>query len=111
MFEGLFQPTHLIVILIIVLVVFGPGKLGDIGGQLGRGIREFKKSMQDIDKPEVSAETMKTDSEKIEGSGKLSDIGGQLGRGLREFKKSLQEIDKPDIPAEAKKPDSEKIVG
>ena len=64
MFEGLFQPTHIILILIIALIVFGPGKLGDIGGQLGRGIREFKKSLQDLDKPEIPAETKKPDSEK-----------------------------------------------
>ena len=44
MFEGLFQPMHLILILIIVLVVFGPGKLPEIGGALGKGIREFKRS-------------------------------------------------------------------
>lgn len=44
-FEGLFQPMHLMIILIIGLVVFGPGKLGDLGGQLGRGMREFKHNM------------------------------------------------------------------
>ncbi|HEV8633967.1 MAG TPA: twin-arginine translocase TatA/TatE family subunit [Chloroflexota bacterium] len=49
MFEGLFQPTHLLIIMGIALVVFGPGKLGDIGGQLGRGIREFKQAMTGID--------------------------------------------------------------
>ncbi len=45
MFEGLFQPTHLIIILIIVLVVFGPGKLPEIGGSLGKSITEFKRSL------------------------------------------------------------------
>ena len=45
MFEGLLQPTHLILILIVGLIVLGPGKAGDLGGQLGRGIREFKQSM------------------------------------------------------------------
>jgi len=67
MFEGLFQPMHLMVILLIVLIVFGPGKLGEIGGQLGRGLREFKKSMQELDKPETTAEAKKADSEKIAG--------------------------------------------
>jgi len=67
MFEGLFQPMHLIVILIIALIVFGPGKLGEIGGQLGKGLREFKKSLQELDKPETPAEAKKTDSEKIAG--------------------------------------------
>jgi TatA/E family protein of Tat protein translocase len=45
MFEGLLQPTHLILVLIVALIVFGPGKVGDIGGQLGRGIREFRTNM------------------------------------------------------------------
>ena len=42
---GLIEPWHLVVILIIALVIFGPGKLGDVGGQLGRGIKEFRTSM------------------------------------------------------------------
>lgn len=47
MFEGLLQPTHLIIILGIALIVLGPGKLGDLGGQLGRGVREFKQNIND----------------------------------------------------------------
>lgn len=45
--EGLFQPMHLIVILIIVLLIFGPKKLGELGKGLGEGIRNFKSSMND----------------------------------------------------------------
>ena len=45
--EGLFQPMHLIVILAIGLVVFGPGKLPRIGADLGKSIREFKKAISD----------------------------------------------------------------
>ena len=44
--EGLFQPTHLIFILLIVLIIFGPGKLPDLGRGLGKGIREFKEAMK-----------------------------------------------------------------
>jgi len=47
MFEGLFQPLHLVVILVIALVVFGPGKLSEIGGSLGKAVRGFKKAMND----------------------------------------------------------------
>ncbi len=43
MFEGLFQPTHLLIVLIIVLIIFGPGKLPDLGKALGQGIREFRE--------------------------------------------------------------------
>ena len=38
-------PTELIVVLIIALVIFGPGKITDIGGALGRGIRDFKRNL------------------------------------------------------------------
>lgn len=50
MFEGLFQPMHMIIILVIVLVIFGPGKIGDIGGSLGKAIRGFKSSMNEPEK-------------------------------------------------------------
>ncbi len=44
MFEGLFQPTHLILILVIALIVLGPGKLPEVSRGLGKSIREFKKA-------------------------------------------------------------------
>jgi len=47
MLEGLFQPMHMIIILAIALVVFGPGKLPEIGAGLGKSIREFKKALAD----------------------------------------------------------------
>jgi sec-independent protein translocase protein TatA len=47
MFEGLFQPMHLLVILGIVLIIFGPGKLPELGSTMGKAIRGFKKSMED----------------------------------------------------------------
>ena len=48
MIEGLLQPTHLIIILVIVLIVFGAGKLSDVGGALGKSVKEFKESTQDL---------------------------------------------------------------
>jgi sec-independent protein translocase protein TatA len=44
--EGLFQPTHLLFILAIVLIIFGPGKLPELGKGLGKGIREFKDALR-----------------------------------------------------------------
>jgi sec-independent protein translocase protein TatA len=43
--RGLFQPMHLLLILVIVLIIFGPGKLPEIGEGLGKSIRGFKKAM------------------------------------------------------------------
>ena len=47
MFEGLFRGEHLLIILVVVLLVFGPTKLPQLGGALGKTIRDFKKSMTD----------------------------------------------------------------
>ncbi len=38
---------HLILILLIVLIIFGPGKLPELGAGLGKSIKEFKKAMKD----------------------------------------------------------------
>jgi sec-independent protein translocase protein TatA len=54
MFEGLMQPMHLIVILIIALLFFGPSKLGDLGKGLGDGIRHFKNAMREGSEPTPS---------------------------------------------------------
>jgi len=54
---GIIEPWHLVLILVIALVVFGPGKLGDVGGALGRGIKEFKQSVNNPDEPAKPADT------------------------------------------------------
>ncbi|HZP63164.1 MAG TPA: twin-arginine translocase TatA/TatE family subunit [Terriglobales bacterium] len=47
MFEGLFQPMHLLVIFFIALLVFGPKKLPELGKGIGEGIRALKEGMKD----------------------------------------------------------------
>ena len=64
MFEGLFQPMHMIVILAIVLIIFGPGKLPEIGAGLGKSIREFKKALSaDENKPMLDSKNETVDQE------------------------------------------------
>ena len=46
MFEGLFQPMHLLIIFFIALLVFGPKKLPELGKGLGDGIRALKEGMK-----------------------------------------------------------------
>lgn len=41
-------PAHLILILVIALIVVGPGKLPDVGAALGKSIKEFRKAASDI---------------------------------------------------------------
>jgi sec-independent protein translocase protein TatA len=45
--EGLFQPTHLLVIFLIALLIFGPKKLPELGKGIGDGFRALKDSMKD----------------------------------------------------------------
>ena len=42
-------PMELILLLVIVLIIFGPGKLPDIGNAIGKGIREFRKASNEIE--------------------------------------------------------------
>jgi sec-independent protein translocase protein TatA len=55
MFEGLFQPMHLLVIFGIALLVFGPKKLPELGKGIGEGIRGFKSAMKDEDEKPASS--------------------------------------------------------
>jgi len=50
MFEGLMQPMNLIIILVIVLIIFGPGKLPEMGDSIGKAIRGFKQAMNEPEK-------------------------------------------------------------
>ena len=47
MFEGLFQPMHLLVLMFIALLVFGPKKVADLGKGLGEGIKGFKEAIKE----------------------------------------------------------------
>jgi len=47
MFEGLLQPMHLIIVLAIVLLVFGPKKLPELSKGMGQAIRGFKKALHE----------------------------------------------------------------
>ena len=42
-------PTELIIILLVVVLLFGVGRIGKIAGELGRGIREFRKGLNPDD--------------------------------------------------------------
>jgi sec-independent protein translocase protein TatA len=48
MLDNLFTPTHLIIVLIIALLVFGPRKLPELGKGLGEGIKGFKEGIKGI---------------------------------------------------------------
>jgi len=63
MFEGLFQPTHLLVIFGIALLVFGPKKLPELGKGIGEGIRGFRAAMKEEEKPAPATGNANTDQD------------------------------------------------
>jgi sec-independent protein translocase protein TatA len=46
-------PLEIVIVLVIVLIIFGPKRLPDLGRSLGRGMREFKDSVTGKDKDEL----------------------------------------------------------
>ena len=66
MFEGLFQPLHLIVIFLIALVVFGPKKLPELGKGLGEAIRGFKKALDGDELNGKQSQNRETEKKKLE---------------------------------------------
>ncbi len=46
---------ELLIILLIIIIIFGVGKLPELGGALGRSIREFRKATSGLDEEEESA--------------------------------------------------------
>jgi len=60
--------TELIIILVVALIIFGPGRLPEIGGALGRGIRDFRKSVDSSDDGD-DAEKLPDATKSASGSG------------------------------------------
>ena len=50
-----FGPTELIIILVLVIIVFGVGKLPQVGGALGQSIKEFRRTREEDSEPKTPA--------------------------------------------------------
>jgi sec-independent protein translocase protein TatA len=59
MIEGLFQPMHLLVIVGIALLMFGPKKLPELGKGIGEGIRGFKSAINGSDRSAAESQDSK----------------------------------------------------
>ncbi len=62
---GRLGTTELLIIFGVVLVVFGPSKLPELGSSLGKGIREFRQSARGL-KDSIEVEVEEQDSDKQE---------------------------------------------
>jgi sec-independent protein translocase protein TatA len=58
--EGLFQPFHILLIVAIALLLFGPSKFASLGKGLGEGIRNFKAAMKQDGEGEKKEEEKKS---------------------------------------------------
>lgn len=84
-------PMEMVLILVIVMIVFGVGKLPDIGRQLGKGIRDFKKYSQG-EEDEPKSFVLKAENEKSEleaTKAKLEAVEAKLKASEELTKKSL----------------------
>jgi sec-independent protein translocase protein TatA len=53
---GSFSPVHWLIVIVIILLVFGPARLAGVGKGLGEGIRQFKKGLnEDAPEPDPNA--------------------------------------------------------
>ncbi len=70
MIAELFQPMHLLLILVIALLLFGPGKLPQIAANMGKSIREFKSALN-------GTEPNGSERDRENGKKKTPEDGGQ----------------------------------
>jgi sec-independent protein translocase protein TatA len=74
-------PLEIIIVLVIVLVIFGPKRLPDLGRSLGRGMREFKDSVTGKDKDELPAADERADAKPEPRSGSVVETSERRGTG------------------------------
>ena len=63
MFGQLLQPTHLLLIVVIALFIFGPNKLPQLGASIGKSIRELRKGLDGVAEP-AQQTAQKTEAKK-----------------------------------------------
>jgi len=66
MFDNLLTPSHLIIVLVIALLIFGPSKLPGLGKGLGEGLRGFKEGIKgNPDPPKQDTPATKTEVTEV----------------------------------------------
>lgn len=65
MFDNLLTPSHLIIVLVIALLIFGPRKLPELGKGLGEGFRGFKDGLKGDNAPKTETPATKTEVTEV----------------------------------------------
>ena len=82
-FIGNFGATEMIFVMLVLLLVFGAKRLPELGSGLGKGIREFKRSMRDI--------------------------GSEIERGAAEDPKEIRSAQRPAVPPPVETREADKL--
>lgn len=82
---GPIGPFEGLIILAVVILIFGVGKLSDVGGALGKSIREFRKAAREPDEPEQVTASNSQDEDAAAGSASMTasactKCGAQVGQ-------------------------------
>jgi len=91
---------ELMVILVIIMIIFGAGKLPEIGSAFGRSIKNFKSSMKEAEAEELDAETS---SETTEGETAESAESSETSESTEEVKEGEGAVAKEGAKKPAKK--------
>jgi sec-independent protein translocase protein TatA len=83
--EGLFSPTHLIILGVIALLLFGSKRLPEIGRSLGTGMREFKDSVSGV----TAAREVVDNLQQVQSAMKPTRLAGALVPGVKEMQESV----------------------
>lgn len=66
MIGDILQPTHLIFVLVVALLVLGPKRLPEVGRSLGKGLRDFRQAMSGEDDDRVDSGVSQTSVESAQ---------------------------------------------
>jgi sec-independent protein translocase protein TatA len=55
---------HIVIVLLVIVLLFGQGKISEVMGDVAKGIKSFKKGLADDDEPAKSAKTLELEAEK-----------------------------------------------
>jgi len=63
-----FSGPEMIIVLVLAVILFGVGRLGEVGGAMGKSIREFKKAVSSDDEKDTAAKAVEAKAEETAGT-------------------------------------------
>ena len=102
MFTSVLQPTHLLIVLIVALVVLGPKRLPGAGRALGQGIKEFRSSISGEHLDQLTPAPLPTDTQ----ASSAAPAGGESGNGVHAGPPAAAPAEAPSSPSASDPPAS-----